>query len=312
MFAWRRASKTPLLNPDFTVDTGATLQERYGIEILSGLEEAYARSPDLVVISMPSSLHAEAVLEAARRGVDVFVEKPAAISVDQCRAIESAVRENGVDFFVSFQRRFHPLVRRMRSELDSGALGAIMSARVNVASYVPDWHPYEDFRYLYACRADLGGGVLRTESHELDLAGCLFGAPRRVCSVLGCRGPHRLEVEDSADLLLDYGTYAVQISLCFMQRHQERRIVINGSNGWLDCDLISQRLEMGRHPAGEVEVVREAVDMDTLFRTQASYFLDEFERGSTVYLEAIRNVTSLVESAEISANSHWVQSGRGR
>lgn len=298
-----------MLNPDFSVDTSATLEERYGIGMVSSIEEAYRRSPDLVVISTPSSLHAEAVIEAARRGVDVFVEKPAAISVDQGRAIESAVRESGVDFFVSFQRRFHPLVRRMRSELESGTMGTLMSVRVDVASHVPDWHPYEDFRGLYACRADLGGGVLRTESHELDLVGWLFGVPQRVCGVVGRRGPYRLDVEDSADLLLDYGAFAVQMSLCFMQRRQERRIVISGSDGWLDCDLISQRLEIGRHADGAVELVSEAVDMGTLFRTQADYFLDEFERGSTEYLDAIRNVTTLVESAEVSARSPWVQSG---
>ncbi len=312
MFAWRTAHKTPLLQPDLTVDSNGTLEERYGIRMVSSLEEGFALSPDLVVIATPSSLHAEAVLDAARRGVDVFVEKPAAISVEQSVAIEAAVQAGGVDFFVSFQRRFHPLVRRMRSVLASGTLGEIMSVRVNVASHVPEWHAYEDFRDLYACRADLGGGVLRTESHELDLVGWLFGLPRRVSSVLGCRGPHRLGVEDSADLLLDYGAYAIQVSLCFMQRHQERRIVISGRDGWLDCDLLSQRLEIGRHSGGEVEVASDAVDMGTLFRTQAEYFLDGFEHRSSEYLQAIRNLTSLVEAAETAAGKGWAASDLGR
>jgi len=312
MFAWRRARKTPLLKPDLTVDSSGTLEERYAIRMVSSIEEGYALSPDLVVIATPSSLHAEAVLEAVHRGVDVFVEKPAAISVDQSRAIESAVRAGGVDFFVSFQRRFHPLVQRMRSVLASGTLGEIMSVRINVASHVPDWHAYEDFHDLYACRADLGGGVLRTESHELDLVGWLFGMPQRVSSVLGCRGPHRLGVEDSADLLLDYGDYAIQVSLCFMQRHQERRIVINGRDGWLDCDLLLQRLEVGRHSDGDVEVVGEAVDMGTLFTAQAEYFLDGFEHRSTEYLEAIRNLTSLVEAVDAAAGKGWAASDRGQ
>lgn len=307
IFALRRSYKTPLLNLDFSVDTSTTLEDRYGIQMVSTINQAYACSPDLVVISSPSSLHAEAVVEAARHGVDIFVEKPAAVSLDQSHAIAEAVHESSVDFFVSFQRRFHPLVKRIRSVLESGNLGSIMSVCVKVASHVPDWHRYEDFRNLYACRADLGGGVLRTESHELDLVGWLFGIPKQVFSVLGCRGPYRLDVEDSADLLLDYGSYTIQISLCFMQNHQERRIVINGRDGWLDCDLVSQRLKIGLNNSSEVEVFSEAVDMETMFKIQAGYFLDGFKRGSNEYLDAIRNVMTLIESAEKFANTSLAQ-----
>jgi len=261
MFAWRRTRKTPVLNPDFTVDQSASLDERYEIELLGDIEKAWSRKPDLVVIATPSIFHADATVEAANHGADVFVEKPGAIDREQFRALESAVRENGVDYFVSFQRRFDPLVQRMRAILQSGELGPLMSVRVNVASHVPDWHPYEDFRELYACRTDLGGGVLRTESHEIDLVTWLFGMPKRVFGIVGRRGIHEIDVEDSAELLLDYHDFGVQINLCFMQRHLERKIIIIGQKGWLECDLIKQKLYQQNEINGETLILEKNIDL---------------------------------------------------
>jgi len=309
MFAWRRAHKTPVLNPDFTVDEDATLESRYGVELLGSMEEAWDRKPDLVVIATPSIFHADASIEAASHGANIFSEKPGAIDRNQYRAVESAVRENGVDYFISFQRRFHPLVQRMRSILQSDELGPLMSVRVNVASHVPDWHPYEDFRDLYACREDLGGGVLRTESHEIDLVSWLFGAPERVCSVIGRRGPHAIDVEDSAELLLDYRDFGVQMSLCFMQRQQERNFIIMGQDGWLECDLLGQKLRLGNSGTGDVQVFEETMDMESMFRAQASYFLNDFEKGDTTYLNAVGCFTQIIDAAKTAGNQLGVIAG---
>ena len=308
MVAWRHARKTPVLNADFSVDEDATLEGRYGIELLQSMEQAWERSPDLVVIATPSIFHADASVEAAKHGADIFVEKPGAIDRNQYQALESAVRENGVDYFVSFQRRFHPLVQRMRSIVQSGELGSIMSVRVNVTSYVPDWHPYEDFRDLYACREDLGGGVLRTESHEIDLVLWLFGPPDRICSISGRRGPHSIDVEDSAELLFDYRDFAVQISLCFMQRHQERSFIINGQDGWLECDLLGQRLCWTRSDE-EVKVSGISIDMEQMFTAQARFFLEHFEKGDLTYLKTAGHLADVIDTAKSSVGLYGIDLG---
>jgi len=299
MFAWRRMCKTPVLKPDFTVAEDETLEERYNLDVFLDIEQAYAQSPDLVVIALPSAMQADAAINAAQRGCHIFVEKPGAINLQQSMAISAAVRENKVDYFVSFQRRFHPLVQRMKSVVQSGQLGSVMSVCVRVASYVPFWHPYEDFRDLYACRSDLGGGVLRTESHELDLLGWLFGQPQSILGTVGCRGPYPLGVEDSADLILDYGDFSAQVSLCFMQQHQKRVIEINGTNGWLECDLNGQRLKVGHHADESVkEYMDDSVGMDVMFRAQAAYFIEDFKSGDTEYMNAVNGLMTIIKDVE--------------
>jgi predicted dehydrogenase len=300
--AYRRTGKTPLLNPDFSVVSSDTLENRYGVQIVDDLDAAYAQNPDLVVVGLPSSMHAATITDALDRGISVFSEKPGATSYEQATAIRKAAKTAGAGVFVSFQRRFHPLVAKLKDIVDSGLLGDIMSVQVNVASHVPDWHPYEDFRELYACRADLGGGVLRTECHELDILMWTFGAPARVTCDMGCRGPHQLDVPDTAEMILHYGNFGARVSLCFMQRRQQRSISIAGQNGWIECDLLTQTLEFGQHDK-PIRVFDDGMDMDDQFRQQAKFFLNEFKTSDNRYIQALENLTSLFNAAEKSSAS---------
>ena len=255
-----------------------------------------------MVISLPSALQADAVIDAASRGFDIFVEKPGAINMRQCLQINDAVRKSGVGYFVSFQRRFHPLVQKMKSVIESGLIGKNMSVFVKVGSYVPTWHTYEDFRDLYACRADLGGGVLRTESHELDLIAWFFGPPKKVYGVIGCRGPYALDVEDSANLILDYGDFSAQINLCFMQQNQERIIEINGTDGWLKCDLNNHQLLIeSRSGCVKKEQLDNSFNMDEMFTSQAKYFINDFDGVDLEYLNATCGLMTIINNLENSS-----------
>jgi len=163
--AYRSTRKTPLLNSDFSVNNKNTLEEKYDLQIFDSLEEGFANKPDLVVVSTPSSLHYDVVKKAAERKINIFVEKPFSHNLDGFDEFKKLVLKNYLYFFVSFQRRFHPHLQKIKEILSEDGIGKIISAVFNVGSYIPAWHPYEDFKKLYACRKDLGGGVLLTEIH---------------------------------------------------------------------------------------------------------------------------------------------------
>ena len=171
--------------PDFSINQEGTLESKYGIKVFDDLDMALDASPDLAVISTPSSMHLECAQLCASKGINIFVEKPFSHNLDGFNDFENLVLEKNLYFFISFQRRFHPYLRKIKKLIDSDKLGKIITANFNVASYVPAWHPYEDYKELYACRADLGGGVLLTEIHELDLCYWYFGLPNYASCVGG-------------------------------------------------------------------------------------------------------------------------------
>ena len=297
MIGARRTGKTPVLNSDFTVKNGTSLESEYDIEFFKDVNEAYEQKPDLVVIATPTSDHAESIIKAAKNKANILVEKPGAMNIKQAHNVVSAVKDNKVGFFISYQRRFHPLIVRLRSVLDSHKIGELMSVRVAVSSYVPDWHPYEDFHDLYACRSDLGGGVLRTESHEIDMITLLFGHPKQIFSTGGCRGKFDLDIEDSVNLLFDYSSFSVQMSLCFMQKKQERNLKLFGQKGWIEFDLINQKLVVCSYDNEDLEVYEDIMDNDELFKLQADYFLNKFTSSDEQYLNALERNTTIIEKS---------------
>ena len=242
--AYRSANKTPLLNPDFSVNQEETLESIYGIKVYNDLDKALALKPDLAVISTPSSMHLKYAQLCAERSINVFVEKPLSNSTEGLQELKETVERNKVAIQVGLQRRFHPHLSRINDIIKSGVIGQVLTVNFTVASYIPRWHPYEDYLELYACRKELGGGVLLTEIHEIDLAVWYFGLPNSVVCVGGTYSNVGMDVEDTVRLTLDYIKFSVQINLTFWQKHHERLFSICGENGYLswnqDNDILTE------------------------------------------------------------------------
>ena len=81
---------------------------------------------DAVIITTPTFLHCEIACAAAAAGKHVFLEKPMALSVDECRQINSAVEIAGVKFQIGFMRRFDSGFVQAKETVDSGELGRVM------------------------------------------------------------------------------------------------------------------------------------------------------------------------------------------
>ena len=231
--AYRSINKTPLLNPDFSVNQEESLESVYGIKVYGDLDEALALKPDLAVISTPSSMHLKYAQLCAEKSINVFVEKPLSNSTEGLQELKETVERNKVAIQVGLQRRFHPHLSRVNNIIKSGVIGQVLTVNFTVASYIPRWHPYEDYLELYACRRELGGGVLLTEIHEIDLAVWYFGIPSSVVCVGGTYSNVGMDVEDTVRLTLDYIKFSVQINLTFWQKHHERVFSICGENGYL-------------------------------------------------------------------------------
>ena len=298
--AYRSTSRTPLLNPDFSVSAPISLEKKYDLTLFSSLEEGLENEPDLIVISNPSSLHFETAKKAAERNINIFVEKPFSNNLDGFSDFENRVLEKNLYFFVSFQRRFHPYLKKIKEIIESGMLGKIITANFNVASYVPAWHPYEDYKQLYACRGDLGGGVLLTEIHELDLCYWYFGFPDNVNCIGGNYSDIKLDVEDTTHVTLEYHDFAVQVNLCFMQQHNRRDLYIAGKNGYIEWNAIGNTFKFINYMGEKEEVLCDpGYTNDEMFISQAEYFLNEFKISHIKsYLEVAKSSLAIVQAAK--------------
>jgi len=80
---------------------------------------------DIVVVSVPNSLHADCAVTALEADLDVFIEKPVADTLDAALTIEEAESESGGNVFVGFMKAFDPGIEAMCSMAGDGEFGDI-------------------------------------------------------------------------------------------------------------------------------------------------------------------------------------------
>jgi predicted dehydrogenase len=302
--AYRRHGATPLLRPDFTVNEQSTVETAYGLQTFDSLEAAFADGPDLTVVSTPTACHREPMMMAMEAGSGVLVEKPWAENLQDFPKFRDGVLAKHLPFHISLQRRFHPQIARARQAVTSGVIGRPLAATFTAYSNVPSWHPYEDWRSLYAVRPEMGGGVLLTEIHEIDLAHWFFGLPEAVFCSGGNRSAERLAVEDTVQMTLLYAEFSVQITLCFMHKRPSRSFHVAGTDGDIHWDGAANRLTVTPFSGADEQQDDTVFTNDAMFVAQAERFISGWTVGDTKEsLASAAGSLAIVEAARRSMQS---------
>jgi len=206
-----------------------------GMPTHTDLVAALAQGPAGVVIATPSSLHLEAAIPAANAGCHLFIEKPISHTLEGIDSLRQAVASGGAGVLTGFQFRHHPGLRRIQSFLAKGLVAPPIQAQVHWGEYLPNWHPWEDYRQSYAARADLGGGVVLTLCHPFDYLRWLLGEVVEVSAVTANSGQLGIEVEDTADISLRFASGSVaQVHLDYLEQPGSHRLSVSGSSGVLE------------------------------------------------------------------------------
>jgi predicted dehydrogenase len=103
---------------------------------------------------------------------------------------------------MGYQNRFHPCISDVRSALNDGSLGKVISVDNEFSERLTTMHRYEDYKDTYMARKDMGGGpVLNLQIHCLDYLQILFGTPVDVYSLCRTQSGLSVDVEDTAGSL---------------------------------------------------------------------------------------------------------------
>jgi len=206
--------------------------------------EAIRRGLDLAIVSNPTSLHAETARRYLESGVPVLVEKPLAANEPEARGIVELADRLGVPAGVAYPLRYHPAYALAQRTITAGHLGRLLDGKAWFESYLPDWHPWEDYRHGYAARNDLGGGVLPTLDHEIDFLLWCLGRPARVQGQRWSSGTLETDVDDTASIDLQFASgLGASIMLSFGRHGRRRGFAFAGSMAALRYSEERGRLE---------------------------------------------------------------------
>ena len=298
ILAYRVRRLTHVITPTLELDAQRNLEREYGIRAFDKLESALAEEPQITLICNPSSLHVPTALACVQVGCDLFLEKPVSSSMEGVTELVEAAEKNRRVVMVGYQLRFHPCLQGLQEIVRSGVLGHLLAVRAVVGEYLPAWHRYEDYRQMYASRADLGGGVILSQIHEFDYLYSMFGPPRRLFSVGGHWSRLGVDVEDSASTLMecyfDGRPLPVHLQQDYLQRPPSRACEVVGDEGKVIMDLAGLSLSRyGRE--GRLADFREwkNFERNQLFVDEMKHFLECVKTRREPVVGLVQGIESL-------------------
>ena len=264
-------------------------EELAGFPVETNLQEALKKhKPDAVIVAYPTSMHLDIAIPAAEAGCHILLEKPVSNSLERLDLLQNAAQKSGSKILVGFQFRYHPTLNKARELIQAGALGKVLTVHAHWGEYLPQWHPWEDYRQSYAARAELGGGVILTLTHPLDYLRYLIGEVDSLWSFNAHISPLEMDVEDVAEIGFKFTNGVIGgLHLNYFQRPPVHRLEIAGTDGTLRWDnadgiLHFQKTQMpfgsysDHPPAPVIETFSppQGFERNQLFLAQTKHFID--------------------------------------
>lgn len=214
-------------------------------KVLDSLEKCIKEKPDIGFVTNYTSHHVETAIKLASAGIDLFIEKPLSDSSNNVSKLTNLVKKKKLVTLIGCNMRFDKCIRKIKEMISNNEIGRILSVHVECGTYLPYWHPYEDYRQSYASRKDLGGGVVLTCIHEIDYLYWFFGAPNEVFSVGGKYSDLEINVDDLSTSILKFkNNIIVELHLDYFQRPESRSCKIVGTKGTIYWDSQTNKILM--------------------------------------------------------------------
>ena len=196
------------------------------------INQSLKEKPDIGIIANETSLHIPTAIKLAKEGLDLFLEKPLSNSLKDVEKLHAIVKKKKLITQMGCNLRFHPCIKKIKSLIEQQKIGKIISAQVQNCSYLPDYHPWEDYRKGYAARKDLGGGIILTQIHEIDYMYWFFQEVENVISMSGKLSDLDIKVEDYVSSLLKFRNKIIgELHMDYFQRPDFRSCKIRGTKG---------------------------------------------------------------------------------
>jgi predicted dehydrogenase len=215
-----------------TAATAADLARELGCEHYPTMEALIADPAiNAVMVATANAAHVEPVLAAAQAGKHIFLEKPMALTVADCRRMIEATQAAGVTLMLGHPQRFIDGARVARRALLAGEIGDPVALRVERYFWVDKRGPSPHWKM----QRQLSGGHLFHHMHELCTARYLLGEYDTVYAQMGNLA-HQEDGADAEDDVVQVATRFVSGVLGTFEfgsayRRRQHYLRIHGTEG---------------------------------------------------------------------------------
>lgn len=243
------------------------------VKVVNAWKELDALQPRVAFICTPTAMHVDNALECLERNMHVLVEKPLSHSTEGLDALKRKSAEKKLLVQVGYMMRFHPFLKKIYDITTEKKYGNLVHIHSHWGEYLPDWHPWEDYRGSYAAKKAMGGGVALTLSHDLDLSNWIAGEDIvKYNSLFNFGSSLEIDVEGGADFILQYRNgITAHVHMNYFQKVKERYYQYIFDQAVVRIDFFCNEMVI-KTAAGEEIQRLESFDRNQLFLSQLEDF----------------------------------------
>jgi len=266
------------------------------------MDEFFSIKLDGVIISNPTSLHIKSMKKPLEKKIPIFVEKPIASSLDEIDKIKNYDLSK---VMVGFCFRHNEIIKKIKDSIDKKVIGTIFKADLYCGQYLPSWHPYADYKKEYYSKKSLGGGVLRTLSHELDLLLYFFKDVKEIFADVSKISNLKIDVDDNLYLLCKTNKdVLVSVELDFLNTKGERKGTIFGSKGIIKYSFSKGTVVFIDNKGKEKTLYKKSkLDYNDMYVKQMKEFINfiNVKKANACSFNDGLKVMKIINTAEISS-----------
>ncbi|HRX57093.1 MAG TPA: Gfo/Idh/MocA family oxidoreductase [Verrucomicrobiales bacterium] len=245
---------------------------------------------DVVSITSYPNQHRAQAIAAAEAGKHIILEKPIALTWEDCTAIRDAIKANGVKACVCFELRFISQFQTIKSLIDSGIFGDLHYGEIDYYHGIGPW--YGQYRWN-TTKENGGSSLLSAGCHALDAALLCLGEDVEEVTTYACQSKNAIfdayEYPTTTTSLLKFASGRVgkvaSVIDCLQPYYFHTHLV--GSEGsLLDNKIYSSKLALRDKKWTELPVaLADSGDVaDHPYQAQFQSFFDALDRGEDMPL----------------------------
>ena len=214
-------------------------------QIYKSIEDCIKEKPDVAIICNPTDKHVKISKYMIQHSIPILIEKPLSNNFLEIESLIKLIQKKKLITMVGCNLRFNPFIKKIKKILDSKVLGKIYFVKAENGSFLPDWHPDEDYQRSYASSEKISGGLPLTLIHELDYLTWFFGEVDSLSSFGDKLSNLKISTNDISLTYLKFKNNVVaEIDLNIFQKPNYRSCKIIGSKAQLFWDTDSNKIKI--------------------------------------------------------------------
>lgn len=227
---------------DTSQERRSEAESKHSIKTFSNLDEAFAQKPDAVIVSTPPDKHYDIAIKIAEHGLPFFME--ANVIPNGFDKVVLACSKKKVFYAPSCTMRFNPSLKKVHELVQKKTIGKVLAFVYHVGQYLPDWHPYEDYRTFYVSKRETGA-CREIVPFELNWLSWTFGSIVNLSAMKRKVSKLEANIDDIYATLLEFDSGIVgNLVVDVLSRVPYRTLKVIGEDGVITWEWVEKKVRV--------------------------------------------------------------------